>query len=603
LFVIITQQNDLLRSRNTGDYINSQDNLGNLIVTCLFICFISKTMTDTITTEDQAALPEPLDYPRDFFEPIGAEFLSEEAAAACLWSYRKDRPRRGTVDVIPADGAIMLKEIQAMRDRLRKYIRTHFMDKARQVARDVGLLMACGNRPVSPLDFKNALCALENNDENHLLVYQCCHEFHKSRTWLASTQDNWFAEENMVLLDASIDPNKRNYICSRGGFGNVARQAKSQAVQSLMQPMLQHAKWYIATTNNLRKSKTKTYDLNSVHYDEDNILHHFYVVNKIEESLGSGNAGESILYDETDGLHMAHNEDRQLIEVSSLDFHGMASILSQRLQVTVSEDALKSVFSQTHPLRRNFAGTTMVLVQNEESLTTMTSLSNNCSTSVRNMAQADMVQNHASSNIGTTSLPEGNGNSDTFHDNTNYTSDDNNDGDNPTIQQLEVQPTSVAITRPPPQQNANDRTVSPPLLTITRPPTALPPITDTQVYQNVPNTNTVIHNTTAQQPTPTTAQPPDEPQFAQPPITQPQVHLTIPNRTTQQPTPPTARPDAEPQFAQPPITQPQVHLHNPTTNPNVYLDITNTTTQPPTIPQVNVSMTISIYISCVSVRD
>jgi hypothetical protein len=542
LSVIIKQQNDLLGCRNAIYYYNNnQDNLGNLILTCLFLCLISKTMTDSITnTADQAALPEPLEYPRGFLEPIGENDLSDEAAAACLWQYRRDRPRRGDVDV-PADGAIMLKEIKAMRDRLRKYIRTHFIDKARQVARDVGLLMACGNRIVSPLDFKNALCSLESTSENHLLVFKCCHAFDKPRTWLASTLDNWFTEENMVLLDASNDRSRRNYICSRGGFGNVARQAKAQAVQSLMQPMLQTANWYIATTNNLRASKTKLYEKNNVHYDEDtNVLHHFYVVSKIEESRGGGNA----------------NEDRQLVEVSSWDFHGMASLLTHRLQVTVSEDALKSVFSQTHSLRCNLSGTTMVLVQNEESMTTMTSESNNCTTSVRNMAQDDPVQHSASYNVGTTSLHGENGNYDINHDNDMW---DDNVEDNSTIQQLGDQPnTSVAdVMRPPTPQNQEDRTVSPPIMD--------------------PQADRIIHNNTT--------------------IT------LIPNtRTAQQPTtqPTTAQPPAEPQVAQPsPITQPQVRLNNnPPTNPTVNLDKHNTTPQPPTIPQVypNVSMTTYIYM-------
>lgn len=218
-------------------------------------------MTDTTITEETSALNPPLEYPRNFFKSITGRKPENEAAAALLWPYRKDRPKKGAIEMMPANGALMLFEIKAMRDKLRASILARYLEGAREVASILKLTMSCGNQPVSPEDLKDALRSLESNSANHLLVYKICHEFHhNNRSWMANAIDNWFQEEHMVLLPESEDSMKRTYAFCRGTFGTVARQAKAQAVQALMQPMLSRANWFIATTNNIRDSVSLIYE-------------------------------------------------------------------------------------------------------------------------------------------------------------------------------------------------------------------------------------------------------------------------------------------------------------------------------------------------------
>jgi hypothetical protein len=135
----------------------------------------------------------------------------------------------------------------------------------------------------------------------------------------------------------------------------------------------------------------------------------------------------------------------------------------------------------------------MVLVQNEESMTTMTTESNYCMTSIRNMAQVDPVQHSAIYNVGSTSLDGENENYDINHDDD---MSDDNVADNSTIQQLGDQPnTSVAdVIRPPTPQTLEDRMVSPPIM---EPQVAQPsPITQPQVrFNNNPPTNPNVNLT------------------------------------------------------------------------------------------------------------
>lgn len=335
-------------------------------------------MSNTISNEEAITQSEPLEYPRDFFAPISGKNPADYEKAALLWPFRKDRPRRGCVELFAPDGVIMMAEIKAMRDRLRIYIQRKYMDDARQVARDLGLVMLCGNPPVTPKDLKIALCLLENNSENHGLVYKICHEFHKDRSWMSNAVDNWFLEENMVLL-ADTNENSRSYACCRGGFGNVARQAKAQSVQTLMLSMRAQAKWCIATTNNIRSSTKLIYEP-LFQLCENNTSQKIYLVTSNPDTIVSNDndnfAGNNSEFNYDD------DENRQLVDVCSLDFTNMASMMTQQLGVPVSEDTLKSVFCHNVSLRPNLSGRTMIMIPNEESLTTMTSVGNNCTRSV-----------------------------------------------------------------------------------------------------------------------------------------------------------------------------------------------------------------------------
>jgi hypothetical protein len=147
-------------------------------------------------------------YPRDFFDPKSGASPANEEAAALLWSYRKDRPKKGIVETEPPDGAAMVEEIETIRNSLRNWILRLYIDKAREVAEEVNLVMRCGTHPKTPKDLKNLLCTLDPTNENQVLVYQVCHEFHRDRNWVSNAVDSWLEFENIVIIPTVSEANK-----------------------------------------------------------------------------------------------------------------------------------------------------------------------------------------------------------------------------------------------------------------------------------------------------------------------------------------------------------------------------------------------------------
>jgi hypothetical protein len=200
-------------------------------------------------------ISDRLEYPRNFFHPISGKSPSSAMEASLLWSFRKNRPKKGCIEKELPNGELMLYEVQEIRKSLREYVQDAYLQEVRQKAKDEGLLINSLNiAPVIERDIKNAVSMLENTEENQHRIYKIFHQFHRTRTWQSNVVDLWMDRENMCLLDESSDsedsPKKKKYHEERGGFGIVARQAKGQAVKRFMQPMLRNAGWCIATTNN-----------------------------------------------------------------------------------------------------------------------------------------------------------------------------------------------------------------------------------------------------------------------------------------------------------------------------------------------------------------
>ena len=208
-----------------------------------------------------------LEYPRDFFHPVSGASPKDEAAAALLWPYQKERPAKGVAETETADGAHMMEEIEEIRSSLRNYIMEAYMEGVREAAKKNKLTTPETNvTPVTPKDMNKILNSLPCTPENGKLVYLVFHEFHRDRNWLSHAVDLWFIDQKMKLLPAVVHHEEgkkptKAYRSDRGGFGVVARQAKSQALGRMMQPMLKKAGWCIATT---KHTSTKT----ALHYKE-----------------------------------------------------------------------------------------------------------------------------------------------------------------------------------------------------------------------------------------------------------------------------------------------------------------------------------------------
>ena len=224
-----------------------------------------------------------LEYPRDFFNKETGAGPSTPEEAERLWIYRKNRRTDGLADTEEPNGRMMLEEIKAIRESLRAFISESYNEGIISRARELNIRMKDSNSyPVHQSDFRKILNGLQSTSENHRLVFELVHSFHKDRHWLADSIDKWLLREGMCLLPQQkpkfVD-GKRTRICptDRGGFSAIGRSAKSQAVAGLMVPMLQHAGWSISLTKG--QCKNNNYE-RKVRYNNSTF---FYVVVRSEQ--------------------------------------------------------------------------------------------------------------------------------------------------------------------------------------------------------------------------------------------------------------------------------------------------------------------------------
>jgi hypothetical protein len=155
--------------------------------------------------------------------------------------------------------------------------------------------------------------------------------------------------------------------------------------------MMSKAGWYIASTNNQRNSPyifTKKTYLGP----KGNLLS-FYVVTpdptKIVRNAASARGTSVRGTERTSNPVTAEEDDRQIVDLRSLDYSGMASMMSLQLGVSVTEEAMQAVVAKNIPTRENLSGKTTVVVQSEDTLTTMTAVDRNYSTTVSNPCRHD----------------------------------------------------------------------------------------------------------------------------------------------------------------------------------------------------------------------
>ena len=198
----------------------------------------------------------PLPYPKDFFNPLNGSGPKNEEEARTLWQYRKARPSGGLVDVCPVGGGFeMLAEVAALRRSLHTFVLTKFVACARTEAEQWGVTLPTTNaQVVTEKDLVVALGALQQTEgsrDAEQKAYMVAFHFHRERTWLAQVVDDWCKEKNVTIVfpdkrGGESEKLTRQHQSDRGGFGVVARHAKSQMVKRLMRGMLSRAHWCIA---------------------------------------------------------------------------------------------------------------------------------------------------------------------------------------------------------------------------------------------------------------------------------------------------------------------------------------------------------------------
>ena len=229
-----------------------------------------------------------LEYPRDFFdEKCGANPATNDDAAK-LWAFRLNRPPKGGVDHELPNGEGMMREVKIMRQNLRGYISNCYLDDIRISARKNGMMLPTTNtHPITIMDFKTIITQLPNTPENNKMVWDVFHKPFRDRLWLANHVDQWFFKNRMILMNPPAREHKEDgektskfYTSDRGGFGAVARQAKAEVIKGYMGPMLNKAKWNIASSNRAAKNIEYT----KVNMGEDS----FYICTKKEGEAVAG---------------------------------------------------------------------------------------------------------------------------------------------------------------------------------------------------------------------------------------------------------------------------------------------------------------------------
>jgi len=332
---------------SNNNYVHPQDSLFHS----------GNSITSNSVLAQSSQPPVPLAYPHDFFNTQNGQGPKDPNQAVSLWPYRKHRPAYGTVDLEPADGMKMLKEVQGMRERLRSHIEQAFMKDARMMASVWKLKDPRTNQtPHTPKDFVRALAALkrvEGSLENERIVYMVCHHFHHQREWLSNAVDAWCRDEN-IKIEYPSQPKvvagvrKRSSPSNRGGFGVYARTCKSDMVKQLMRNMLTQSGWSIATKDNTKQCKGKKYEAITIRIEQALTDHTCYVVT--EDASAKKAAGK---IRDAGSATMGSSADNP-IEVDR--FVGIGAHICSNLGVTVSEEMLQQMFSNYNPPQSDVVG-------------------------------------------------------------------------------------------------------------------------------------------------------------------------------------------------------------------------------------------------------
>ena len=204
-----------------------------------------------------------LEYPRNYFHPTTGATIKDPRL---LHPWRKSRLNPNLLDQEVIDEDALRREAADIRSSLRDHIKLAYYNdvhKALKAYPHVNMKKINETKitPAARNDFRDILSLLPPTEENQLMVFNCFHRPFRPRQWMADNVDEWFRINNMRLADAvetDASGNKiRLYHLDRGGFGVIAQNAKSQAIDSLMKSMLKHARWCIGSVN--KKGKDVTY--------------------------------------------------------------------------------------------------------------------------------------------------------------------------------------------------------------------------------------------------------------------------------------------------------------------------------------------------------
>ena len=221
-----------------------------------------------------------LEFPRNYFHPTTGATIKDPKL---LHPWRKSRLNPNLLDEEVIDEDALKREAADIRSSLRDHIKLAYYNDVQKALKAYPTvnLKKINNTKITPSarnDFRDILHLLPPTEENQLMVFNCFHRPFRPRQWMADNVDEWFEINNMRLADAvetdASGKKVRLYHLDRGGFGVIAQNAKSQAIDSLMKSMLKHAGWCIGSVD--KKGKAVKYAEKKIANGED-ILRYFVV--------------------------------------------------------------------------------------------------------------------------------------------------------------------------------------------------------------------------------------------------------------------------------------------------------------------------------------
>jgi hypothetical protein len=217
-------------------------------------------------------------YPYDFFRKGKVPKTPEEALQ--YWSLRENRPAEGEADREVPDGGKMKREMQAIKNRLTKWVRDRYHDAVVQRAQDMKLTYcsgSCDQVPKNTTELKKAIAGLGPASEVNIQTFwNVLYDPVSKRSWLADCIEGFLDLEGKALKtpgelkaqdENSGHAKTRDYKDSRGGWTDIATSAKHSALRVLANGLFNKEGWKIVCSGP-RGCKEKGDDFIHVEKDE-----------------------------------------------------------------------------------------------------------------------------------------------------------------------------------------------------------------------------------------------------------------------------------------------------------------------------------------------
>lgn len=226
----------------------------------------TSSSTSSQTLSDGSTDVTFLEYPPSFFDITTGQGPKSPTEAVNWWPCRMKRPRKGVMDQENPNGTAMMKEVKEIQESLVAFTQSCYLEEAKNQAHRLKMTLPnTSSLPSTKSDLISAasFCSSsKERDEAASVLFERFYAFHRNRGWLATVVDKWCAQRKMKILRpmaaGESTTRARTHLNARGGFTVVARNARSTAIRSVMNPLLSKTGWCVSAVK--KKSKSKSFE-------------------------------------------------------------------------------------------------------------------------------------------------------------------------------------------------------------------------------------------------------------------------------------------------------------------------------------------------------